>query len=593
MTPDFIEAIASIEALWPNKLRAEVGAARLKYEEAWNACLPIPDDHSYLKANGIQSYGVRLHYDKPVIRVNDEAGRIIGLRYLGTNNGLDEASVIKGLACPHSIIGDMDEAEEPHVYLIHSHISGSNIHEATGAPVMVAELPDRIPEYLQYIDEAYPWAEPIICLEQPLIIGDEHGEEYPHESLAAADEFSASFAILPKGVTTWKELRQRHGLDAVRKCAKHQFSLPDVWLPNFRGLVSSWSALSSDLCEAKPRLLPVLSTDDLLNVPEQEYLIKDVLPRYGIGCIYGPSASGKTFVVLDMVNAIARGKGWFGHKVTQCKVLYICLEGKGGFPARIKAYIKHHNIEGNHLVEYVMAQLSLLSDRDTDALIATAMRAGIKHGLIVIDTLSAATPGMDENQSAEMGIAIKTLKRIQAATKSFVLTVHHSGKDATRGLRGHSSYFAAQDAVIEIKREDERRSLKLAKSKDGSDDIEHHFRLSKVEIGKDRDGNSKASCVVVAEENATNTVKRVKPASGNQTIVYEVIGELLRASKDSGKGGAPAYKPCICFEAAIDGCVGRLTVSEERRAKERARDAIKAMVSKGILMLRDGWVWVP
>ena len=40
---------------------------------------------------------------------------------------------------------------------------------------------------------------------------------------------------------------------------------------------------------------------------------------------------------------------------------------------------------------------------------------------------------------------------LQATLGGLVLAIHHSGKDAGRGLRGHSSLHAALDAVIEVR----------------------------------------------------------------------------------------------------------------------------------------------
>ncbi len=62
-------------------------------------------------------------------------------------------------------------------------------------------------------------------------------------------------------------------------------------------------------------------------------------------------------------------------------------------------------------------------------------------------------------------------------TGGLVVLVHHTGKDATKGLRGHSSLFAALDAAIEVSRSGERREWILAKSKDGRDGSTHPFKL--------------------------------------------------------------------------------------------------------------------
>ena len=82
-----------------------------------------------------------------------------------------------------------------------------------------------------------------------------------------------------------------------------------------------------------------------------------------------------------------------------------------------------------------------------------------------IDTLNQAAPGMDENSSEAMGEAIAAIKSIQAELGGLAMLVHHTGKDAARGLRGHSSLHAALDAAIEVRRDDGRREWKKYKTK--------------------------------------------------------------------------------------------------------------------------------
>ncbi len=42
-----------------------------------------------------------------------------------------------------------------------------------------------------------------------------------------------------------------------------------------------------------------------------------------------------------------------------------------------------------------------------------------------------------------------------------MVLIHHTGKDATEGLRGYSSIFAAMDAAVEVSRDSDRREWKV------------------------------------------------------------------------------------------------------------------------------------
>src|SRR6185369_2816376 len=168
--------------------------------------------------------------------------------------------------------------------------------------------------------------------------------------------------------------------------------------------------------------------------------------------------------------------------------------------------------------------------RDVPDLAETIKESG-GAGLIVLDTLNRAAGGADENSSQDMGALIAAATELQRLVGALVLLIHHTGKEANRGARGHSSLFASLDAAIEVTRSDDRREWKVAKSKDGEDGKSHPFRLEVIEICTDEDGDLVTSCVVVPEldQEAVNVVRRIKlPAGGNQRIVYDALSELLR-----------------------------------------------------------------
>lgn len=113
-----------------------------------------------------------------------------------------------------------------------------------------------------------------------------------------------------------------------------------------------------------------------------------------------------------------------------------------------------------------------------------------------MDTLNAATSGLDENSSRDMGLILEAAKKLQRLTGGLVVLVHHTGKDASKGLRGHSSLLAALDAVIEVGRNGEARYWRMSKSKESEDGKRRGFRLKPIGLGYDEDGEPETSCVV-------------------------------------------------------------------------------------------------
>ncbi|UGA36148.1 helicase RepA family protein [Chromobacterium haemolyticum] len=162
-----------------------------------------------------------------------------------------------------------------------------------------------------------------------------------------------------------------------------------------------------------------------------------------------------------------------------------------------------------------------------------------------------------------MSLALNACKKLQSMLHGLVLLVHHTGKDGSRGMRGHSSLFAAMDSVIEIMRDGDRRGWRVTKAKDGKDNCESYFRLQVVDLGVDEDGDPVSSCIVRPDESPDAAVRKVKlPKGGNQRIVYETLKELLRTSQYRGLGGAPSDRPCLRVDELIQTSGERLVCDQ-------------------------------
>lgn len=324
---------------------------------------------------------------------------------------------------------------------------------------------------------------------------------------------------------------------------------------------------------AAPMRFKLLSDDDLCKLPPMQWRIKKVLPQTGLAAVFGASGSGKSFAVIDMTQAIAAGHEWFGFKSKPCNVLYCALEGEGGIAGRVAAYrIRHGATSPN--IRYLVKPFSLLESGDILDLAQAIKADGQSAEVAVLDTLNRAAPGADENDSKSMGQIIAAAKELQTLIGGLVILVHHTGKDASKGLRGHSSLHAALDAAIEVRRDGDRREWVIAKSKDGEDGEAHQFKLDVVELGTDEDGEPITSCTVHPLEEIADSIKKaMPPKSGNQRAVWDALGEIFRKAGNVKPEGAPDIlsqgRPCITLEAAIDKTRARLVC--EPQAPDRTR----------------------
>lgn len=222
-----------------------------------------------------------------------------------------------------------------------------------------------------------------------------------------------------------------------------------------------------------------------------KWLIHSVIPVGAFTALYGPPGSFKSFIALDIAEAIATGRPWMNNEVSEPgAVLYICGEGFGGVGARIKACKQHHNTDDGAPIYVIRHQLNLrASVEDFNALMIAienlVTEAGINFKMIIVDTLARAFGGGNENDSSDMGAFITSCGRIQQIVQDCALMIlHHSGKDASKGLRGHSSLLGAVDTELELLRfEDSMKGLiTISKQKDGQDNTRIGFEMVSVEL---------------------------------------------------------------------------------------------------------------
>lgn len=273
----------------------------------------------------------------------------------------------------------------------------------------------------------------------------------------------------------------------------------------------------------------VIPAAEFARRPPPEWIVKNVLPDADLAMLFGESGSGKSFIMIDIAMAIARGVPWRGMKVRQGRVVYIAAEGGGGFRNRLLAYAQQHQIKLEDIPFGVIhAAPNFLEKGDAKA-VAVAIKAGGPVALIIVDTYAQVTPGANENSAEDMGMALKNARVIKDETGGMMLLVHHAGKDSSKGARGWSGNHAAADAVLEVTRNGNQRALRTAKQKDGDDGAAWGFSLETVVVGMDQDGDVIDSCIAVEAAVGPKTDgKKEKPVSFGEweELILETYAEL-------------------------------------------------------------------
>ena len=345
-----------------------------------------------------------------------------------------------------------------------------------------------------------------------------------------------------------------------------------------------------------PKKYIFLDRNALMALPELKWRVRHVLPTRGVAAIYGPSGSGKSFLAIDLAVSICLGNDWFGKKCKSAPVVYVGLEGSAGIQNRVKAWEIGRSKQLPPNFSAVLDELDLTNDDEINAIAAQTPKGAV----LIIDTLNRATPGRDENSSSDMGLILAAAKRLEHAIEGLVLLVHHTGKDQSKGLRGHSSLHAALDAAIAVAKNDKlkTKSWSVSKSKDGADQESFGFRLHSHVIGKDEDGELETSCTVEPEISSVMPSQLPEPKGSQQQPAYTAVKNLIKNSPIKGKGGATVNDSCISLVSAVKEIKKTLHTVEKSKRTYRAKKLIEFFVANGYLVSGldengNAWYWLP
>lgn len=335
---------------------------------------------------------------------------------------------------------------------------------------------------------------------------------------------------------------------------------------------------------------------------ELEWLVKKVLTRGEVSIWYGEPGCGKSFLVTDAAMSIARGVSWMGLRTRPGLVVYQAGEGGLGLKRRLRAYRKHYQMQRDDNVPFVLLpwRINLFADNaDVDKLIAEikswASYYDVPLELVVIDTLSAATPGANENNSEDMTKVLERCRRISAECACHVALVHHTPK-AGGSPRGWSGLSGNVENMVMVERTDQvaeetaadghrilrdTRLFTVTKQKDAEDRLTRAFVLKQVVLGVDEEGDRITSCVV-ADIAPPAEASKVVPVGwaqihGQSLDVFRALIRALRKNGRTAPAGAEVSREELCVTIGewqaelVEMSLGHEVDSETLRARIKKR----------------------
>ena len=269
-----------------------------------------------------------------------------------------------------------------------------------------------------------------------------------------------------------------------------------------------------------------------LDTERRGYLVKGLIPSNGLVVVWGPPKCGKSFWAADLGMHIALGWDYRGRKVQQAPVVYIALEGRHGFPARVEAFRRHHGVD---VAPFYLLSASLDLVAKSGELIASikAQLGADLPRVIFLDTLNRSLVG-SESKDEDMARFLAAAERVAQALNCVVIIVHHCGIDASRP-RGHTSLSGAVESQLKVERADGGQVVVTVElAKDFAEGTEISSRLDCVDLGTDADGDPITSLVVLPVEGLIQRRAVTRKLSDRQRLALAALDEC------ACNGGKPA-----------------------------------------------------
>lgn len=331
-------------------------------------------------------------------------------------------------------------------------------------------------------------------------------------------------------------------------------------------------------------------------------LVDGLVVAEGIAFVGGQSGAGKSFVATDLAAALASGQSFFGHEVREkVGVAILAAEGGGTIARRLFAARKHRNIRDVLPIAWTAHVPNLCDDRERQRVIADLQKVdqrmkeefGVRLGLIVCDTLGAAFAIKDENDNSEANRIVRAMREFIEALNVVFMPVHHYGKTSDTGLRGASAWRASGETILsvlgdrnQVTGEVGKRSLALAKTREGVEGPISGFSLRVVELGVDGDGKPFTTCVIVPGDVPHEPRQPGKPAKVYLKAIEAALVTKRRSEPNASYEGID--RECVRDEFyRLWTATGRTEAQKSNSRRQQFHRGEKEARDRGLIEIQE------
>ncbi len=273
-------------------------------------------------------------------------------------------------------------------------------------------------------------------------------------------------------------------------------------------------------------------------------LVKGLIRPGDVVLVIGPPGAGKSVFAPYLAHRIATGLPVFGRRVRAAPVVYVAAEDASGLILRGAALLRvMGDAPGFHLVPSGIDLMTTPAAGDPMPHDATELRrlaVRVGAGAIVIDTLAASFPGLQENEAAPMDHVVR-VARYLAATGAAVILLHHVAKAGGTTPRGHGRLDGDADLtlLIETQEGSDVRTVRIGKNRSGSSLDRFTFRIRAEHLGYDEDGDAITAPIAEEEDEQAGAPSRKVAAERRLSDANTILIRELRLALVDGEMVVP------------------------------------------------------
>jgi phage/plasmid primase-like uncharacterized protein len=456
-------------------------------------CKEEASSHGYIESKHIQPYLAKTSGRELIIPMFDVGNdEFKSYQRIWVNEHGEVEKRFRGKSGGRACIIRGDENQHP--IICEGYATACTIHEATGATVYAAMSTSNVPKVAEILHAKGETA--ILCPD----IYDASKQHPTGAGVAAAVQ-----AQTGKG---WLILKPPIGLDEAEANSDYN----DIGVNRTREYlaekIGEWISVNEANRIQEPPKAELTHSPEIHIIDDVDYespetaqdsWIEDksgqegIIPKEGLGMLFGASGSGKSFIAADFGLSIASGKPWHDYDAKQGNVLYVLGEGRVGFLNRVRSWLKFHEIPGAAIRKSfrVTKTRVAMNDPHSIALLRQDLVNLDYHpDIMFIDTLAANMEG-DENSTMDAQRFITNLAHLMRDHQiKNVCLIHHTGKGDQYSARGSSVFRASSDYAIRIDTKKDmatgriiERDIMPEKIKDGKEWEPIYFDLLDNDLG--------------------------------------------------------------------------------------------------------------